>query len=298
MALEDLVTGQDLLYYALAHGGQSSSTQDDYASIVKAAIRKNYYEILLLEPWLFALNPTPGTIATVANQSVTVDSITDDDVTLSATIATSMAGRKFYLDNDQTVYRIPAHTAGTNLLTLDADFVETTTSGPATIFQDEYDLHANAMVIWGPLSLRGNAEQEIEVIGDRQFKARYNNGNWGVSGPPEYAREIAYSTDGAKRIQLAPSQSERVVIEYDYTRFHDLDFSGTDPDDTPRIPQANRWVIAERALWDLLRVKNNDLAAAAWNRAEDHLNVMRTRYLPGGSRPKAWVRFRNNLGSA
>lgn len=297
MALEDLQYGQDLFYYAMKHGGQSSSTSDDYADVVKAAIRKNYYEILEMEPWLFSLNPTPGTIATVATQSVTINSITTDQVTLSASIATSQAGRKIYLNHEQAVYRIASHTAGTAILTLDVEWVEPSTSGAATIFQDEYDLHANALVLWGPMNIRGNSDNEIELIGERQFKARFSNGDWAVNGPPEYAREIAYGSSRTRRIQIAPSQPERCVIEYDYTQFHTLDFTGGGSGDTPLLPLANRWVIAERALWDLLRVKNNDLAAAAWNRAEDHLSVMRTRHLPRESRPKSWVRFRNNLGA-
>lgn len=297
MSLADLTTGQDLAYYALAHGAQSQSTQDDYYTIVKAAIQKNYWEILGLEPWLFALSPTPGAFATVASQAVTISSISTNQITLSATIATSQAGKKIYHDALQAVYRIDSHTAGTNVLSLDAYWVETLTSGPATIFQDEYDLVTTAMHVWGPLLLRGNAEHEIELIDDRQFTAKYNNGTWGVSGPPEYARQIPYSTAGQLRVQLAPSQGVEQVVEYSYTKFRSLDFTGAGSGDTPVLPLTSRWVIAERALWDLLRVKNNDLAGAAWNRAEDHLAVMRNRYLGNSSRPKSWIRFRNNLGA-
>lgn len=297
MALADLATGQDLAYYALEHGSQSQSTQDDYYDVVKAAIQKNYWEILSLEPWKFALNPTPGAFATEASQAVTVSSVSTNQMTLSATIATSQAGKKVYLDALQTVYRIDAHTAGTNILSLDATWVETLTSGPATIYQDEYALVTSAMLVWGPLLLRGNAEHEIELIGDREFTAKYNNGDWGTSGPPEYARQIANSTLGQLQVQIAPAHSVEHVIEYQYTKFRSLDFTGAGSGDTPVLPLASRWVIAERALWDLLRVKNNDLAGAAWNRAEDHLTLMRTRYLGNASRPKSWVRFRNNLGA-
>jgi hypothetical protein len=297
VALADLTTGQDLAYYALAHGAQSQSTQDDYYTIVKAAIQKNYWEILELEPWLFALSPSPGAFATVASQSVTISSVTTDQMTLSATIATSQAGKKIYHDSLQTVYRIDAHTAGTAVLTLDATWVETLTSGPATIYQDEYDLVTTAMHVWGPLLLRGNTEHEIELLDDRQFTSRYNNGDWGTNGPPEYARQIPYSSSGQLRVQLAPAHTLEQIVEYKYTKFRSLDFTGAGSGDTPVLPLSSRWVIAERALWDLLRVKNNDLAGAAWNRAEDHLSVMRTRYLGNASRPKTWVRSRNNLGA-
>jgi len=297
MALENLQYGQDLLYYVLGFGGQSQSTSDDYAAHAKAAIRQNYWEILQMEPWLFALNPSPGIITTVASQSVTIDSISTDQVTLSASISTSMAGRKIYLNSDQTIYRIASHTAGTAILGLDAEWVETTTSGPATIFQDEYNLASTCMVLWGPMTLRGSAEHEIEIVGEQQFKAKHNDGGWAVTGPPDIATQIRYDSTGLQRIQIAPSPTERMVLEYDYSVFDDLDFAGSGSGDTPLIPLANRWVIAERALWTLWRNKNNDLAASAWNRAEDHLNTMKNRYLPRDSRPRAWMRFRNNLGA-
>lgn len=297
MAKEDLQYGLDLLYYVLGFAGQSEVTTDEYAAHAKAAIRQNYWEILQMEPWPFALNPTPGVITTYASQSVTIDSISGATVTLSASIATSMAGRKIYLNALQVIYRITAHTAGTDTLTLDADWVETETSGQATIFQDEYSLSSTCMTLWGPLTLRGNADHEVEVVDHGQFKARHNDGGWAVQGITNIATQIRYDSSGNPQVQLAPISSDRSVLEYEYTRFHNLDFTGAGSGDTPIIPLQNRWVIAERSLWTLWRNKNNELAASAWNRAEDHLNVMRTRHLPKGSRPKSWMRFRNNLGA-
>ncbi len=296
MALEDLTTGQDLMYYVLGFGSQSQSATDDYASHVKAALRQNYWETLELEPWLFALSPTPGTISTLAKQAVVVSSISTNQVTLSASIATSMAGRKFYLDSLQVIYRITAHTAGTAILTLDANWAEGTTSGPGKIFEDEYSLASDCMVLWGPMTLRGNAEHEIEVVNGKQFKAKHNDGGWPVTGPPDVATQIRYSSTGLPRVQLAPVTSTPMVLEYEYTRFHNLDFSGGGAGDTPVLPLQDRWMLAERSLWTLWRNKNSELAASAWNRAEDHLSIMRNRYLSRDSRPRSWVRFRNNLG--
>lgn len=296
MALEDVTTGQDLLYYCLKFGGSAASTSDDYADQAKVAIRTNYWDILQLEPWLFGLNDKPGVIVTTASQAVTVNSISGATVTLADVIAATVADQKFMMDGQQAMYRILTHTAGTNSLVLDADYVETPTSGPATIFQDEYSLSSTCMVLWGPLSLRGNYEDEIEVITQQQFKAKYGAGVTSTNAPPDVATQIRFDSNGNPRIQLAPWPNSRVVVEYDYSKFANLSFDGSGSDDTPLLPLQNRWVIAERALWTLWRNKNNDLADSAWKRAEEHLNTMRTRYLSSASRPKSWMRFRNNLG--
>jgi hypothetical protein len=291
-----MTTGQDLLYLTLKFGGSAASTSDDYADQAKAAIRQNYFDILQMDPWLFALNDKPGVIVTTASQAGTVSSISGATVTLAAVIATTVADQKFMMDGQQAMYRILTHTAGTATLVLDAEYVETPTSGPATIFQDEYSLSSTCMVLWGPLSLRGNYEDEIEVIGQQQFKAKYGAGVTSTNAPPDVATQIRFDASGNQRIQLAPWPNSRVVLEYDYTKFANLDFTGSGAGDTPLLPLQNRWVIAERSLWTLWRNKNNDLADSAWKRAEEHLNVMRDRYLPRNSRPRAWMRFRNNLG--
>ena len=296
MALEDLTTGQDLLYYCLKFGGSGASTSDDYADQAKAAIRTNYWDILALEPWLFGLNDKPGVIVTTASQAVTVSSITGPTVTLSAAITATVAGQKFMIDGQRAMYRILTHTGGTATLGLDADYVETPSSGPATIFQDEYSLSSTCMTLWGPLSLRGNYEDEIEIVNQQHFKAKYGAGVTSTNAPPDVATQIRFDSSGNPRIQLAPWSNSRLVIEYDYSKFANLTFDGAGADDTPLLPLQNRWVIAERALFTIWRNKNNDLADSAWKRAEEHLNTMRSRYLSNASRPKSWMRFRNNLG--
>ena len=293
MALEDFTYGLDLLYYVLKSGSQNAATSDRYAADVKAAIRKEYWEILCLEPWNFALASSPGVITTVAAQDVTVSSISGATVTLSATIATSQAGRKFYLDANQSMYRISAHTAGTATLTLDATYVEDQTSGAATIFQDEYSLASTAMRVWDPLYLRGQFEGELPIIGIKEFKAR-DGQHISVMGPPEAATEIRRDSSGYMRLQLAPWSEDRVNIEYDYTVFHDLDFTGAGAGDTPKLPREDRWIIGERALWTLFRNKDDSLADSAWKRAEAGINSLRDKNLKRG-RSRLWSRSGNSL---
>jgi hypothetical protein len=296
MALENLATGQDLLYYVLKSGGQSASAGDDYADQAKAAIRSNYWEIRCMEPWWWAMSPTPKVITTVASQNVTASSITGATVTLSGNLTPSVAGQKFFLRSTQAMYRILTHTAGTNILGLDATFIETITSGPGVIYQDEYDLDATCMKIWDPLWLRGQFEGPIDLINEREFKVKYGWTQISATGLTEVAREIRPNAAGNMRIQVAPWSQTQLNIEYDFTLFHDLDFSGAGAGDTPTMPLEDRWVVAERALGILWRNKNDMLADAALVRAQSKLETMRDKATTSATRNRAWVRPRHSLG--
>jgi hypothetical protein len=294
MALEDLTTGQDLLYYTLRSGGQGANTSDDYAQDVKAALRSEYSQVLMMEPWHWAMASTPGVLQTVASLTVIVSSISGATVTLSAALTTSVAGRKFYLTSTQAMYRISAHVAGTATLTLDAPYVETPTAGPATIYQDEYSAVTGCLRIWPPMQLRGQFDGDVDLINEREFAVKHRRTR-AVGGYTEVATVIRNDLNGNMQLQLAPWSLVAMTMEYEYTKHQTLDFGGGSGD-VPVLPIPDRWVIAERALYRLWRNKADPRAAAAWDRASDKLNDMRSMYLATASRNRMWTRPRNSLG--
>lgn len=296
MALENFVTGQDLLFYVLRTAGQSAAATDDYADQAKAAIRKEYWQILTMEPWNFALAADPGVVTTVAKVAAVISSFSGATVNLAAAITPSMAGRKFYMDGNQSMYRITAHTSGTDTMTLDADYVDEPQAGNATIYQDEYAMEANAMRIWSPLNLRGQFEGEVHLINEREFRARWGSSRVTAVGLTEVATEIRENSSGVKQIQIAPWTEDRINIEYDFTEFDDLDFTGSGAGDTPRLRLEDRWVVAEFALWSIYRTKDDSKADSAWKRATNKLEEMQTKHNKGSSRSRMWSRYRNSLG--
>jgi hypothetical protein len=301
MALDDLATGLDLFQYLMKDVGQSTSTSDDYATRAKAALNLNYWEILCLNKWRFALGHPPKVVTTVASQNVTVSSIVGTTVTLSAVIATSQAGRKFYVTANQAMYRISAHTAGTAVLTLDATYVETQASGAGVIYQDEYALDSSAMKVWGPLYLRGQYEGEVALINENEFKAKYGWARVAAVGLTEVATIIRdYDPGGGAaksiQIQIAPWTELQVNMEYEFTKFQTLTYDGVAGTDTPVLPLQDRWVIAERAKWHLWRGKNDNLADSAWIRADQKIAQMVDTYLKPTSKQRLWFRPRFGLG--
>ena len=290
MSAEDLVYGRDLLEAVLLDCGESSSVSGDYATDTKRKIRDTYWSLLGHARWPWALSPTPGIITTLPKQEVTVSAIsaaTPAIVTLSATIATSQTGLKFFMDGNQSTYRIAAHTAGTDQLTLDAKYVETETAGPAVLYQDEYALPSSILKVWDPFWPRGWQYDPIKLWDKPAFEARYGRGSWGLGfGIVEAACEVNPSSYSAgalgvtRRIRLAPWTEDALNIEFDYAVFHDLDFTGSGDGDTPRVPREYRAAIGYGATFSILDLKNDTRAATYGLLYQGALNEMTALYIP------------------
>ena len=290
MASEDVITGLDILHAVLLDAGEAAVASGRYGTDTKRYVRQAYWKLLAYDRWSWALSSTPGIITTSAKRDVSVLSIsgaTPAIVTLSATIATSMAGRKFYMDGNQSVYRITAHTAGTATLTLDAAYVETETVGPATLFQDEYQVGAGVLRIWDPIHVRGTRYGPIRIIDKPRFEELYGRGSWSMGfGPIESACEVApddydsISKGVLRKLRFAPWSEEALNLEFDYTKFHDLDFSGTGSGDTPRIPREHRSVLVPLASYELFVNKDETKADQAIIKAMSQIVEMQGLYCP------------------
>jgi hypothetical protein len=290
MASEQLITGLDILQAVLLDASESSSIVGDYGTDSKRYVRETYWSLLGTERWPWALSPTKGIITTLPKQDVVVLSIsaaTPAIVTLSAVIASTQIGMKFYMDGNQSVYRVSAHTAGTDTLTLDAKYVETETAGSAVIFQDEYELPSTILKPWDPFWPRGWQYSPIQLWDKPRFEGQYGNGSWAYGfGIIEAACEINPSDYSAgasgvtRRIRLAPWSEDALNIEFDYATFHDLDFSGSGSADTPRVPREYRSAIAYGATFRLLERKDDSRANTFAQLYAGALAEMRQLYLP------------------
>lgn len=302
MALEDMRTGLDLFDYVMKFGGQPGGSNDDFATTVKAALRKEYWGVLQKHRWWWAMPQRPGTLAIEAKQAVTASSISGVTVTLSSPIATSQVTKKFTLDNSLVPYRIIAHTAGTNALTLDATYSEEQTSGRGMIFQDEYQGATDCLKPWGPFRARNDFSYIVDLIQYVEFENQFG---WGrLSGASTlthgtlFAGEQDAATGRMKQIYRFNAISERAfVLEFPYTRFHNIDFSGNIATDCMLIPEPDRWVVAELALWTLWRNKNNNLADSAHIKATKKLEEMEAVHLSMETRTSLFTRPNHSIAS-
>lgn len=290
MASSDMITGLDILHAVQSDCSEAEDASGEYGNDVKRYVRQAYWRLLGWARWPWALSPTPGIITTSAKLDVAVVSIsaaTPAVVTLSSTIATSQAGAKFYMEGNQSVYRIAAHTGGTDQLTLDATYVETELSGSGVIFQDEYNVPGTVLKIWDPIHVRGSRYNEIKLIDKKLFEQRYGRGSWSLGfGVIESACEVAPAAYSAsdngiiRRIRVAPWSEDALNLEFDYALFHNLDFGGSGDADTPRIPREHRSVLVHLAAYELFVNKDDTKADQAMTKAVQQISDMVELYIP------------------
>lgn len=300
--LEDMRTGADLFDYVMMFGGQPGGSNDDFATTVKAAIRKEYWDLMQKHRWWWAAPQRPATITVEANRAVTISTIAGVTVTLSVPISTSQAGKKIMLDANLVPYRIVTHTAGTNVCTLDAEYAEDQTSGRATIYQDEYAGAIDCLKPWGPFRSRTDANYLVDLIPYVEFEnkfgwGRVTHGHQITHGTLYAARQDPVTGRMQQIYRFNATSDRRFVLEFPYTVYHNIDFSGTIATDCPLVPETDRWVIAEMALWTLWRNKNNNLADSAFLKASKKIESMETAHLSMETRTGLFARQNHSIAA-
>lgn len=248
-----VATGQDAVAWFLRRCGQlfpNDATIADAQRIIDAKIHLNerYWDVCASKPYRWARRDPAKQFTSVAKQTVTATDVSTADpavVTLSATIATSQAGRKFYLDGDGIPHRIQAHTAGTASLTLVTAYTGTLTSGSGVIYQDELTIAADILAYPLIYDMHGNAP-DVQIIDEAYFlELRGRNVKDGA-----YARYVTFISDG--KVRIGPHTTARRLFECAYNYRPDpLTFDGT-ATDVPIIPLQARTLPALFALRDLM----------------------------------------------
>lgn len=263
-------TGQDLLNALMRRAGEmlptsTDSTGTDHLIDAKLALQKAYWEIFALKPWRFARKRAQ--FNSVAKVDVTVNSISGTTVTLSASIASSMAGRKFFLVSDGIPARISAHTAGTATLTLETAYTGSATSGVGEIFQDEVTVATDILAY--PLITELHFGDEILVIPEGEALSDFPRNIYGAPRA-QYASFINDTT-----VRLMPWTHEARLFECAYNyRPSPLTFDGVAGTDTPAIPRDSRVIIMQRALEMIYSDKRDGRITIVQNELRETLGKM------------------------
>lgn len=273
-------TGQDL-FNAVARVAEEDAAATSYTAAIKEAITQAYWEAWSYAPWPFAVVYPPKVLQTVAAVDVTV-TVTQGSVniTFSAVIAATMAGRKLVVDADGVIYRIATHTAGTNVATLDAAWTGESGTGAGTIFQDEYTLPVSVggQTIIKPFRFWFRDRPDLEL--DFVSKEELDRDRGLLSSAGAFPTRCAMVTD--QILRLSPWTEDAQSIEFDHVeRQAALTFDGVAGTDTPRFPPDDRVVIADLAAGRFMTEKRMYASASArLQMAEGKLIKMVAQYLP------------------
>lgn len=208
-------------------------------------------------PWWWLRSPNPGVITLDPVIDSGTVSVTNNSTsaTLSATQATSMAGRFFKIDGDQDVFKISAHTAGTDALTLDSPYTgDTNTAASYKLMKTIYTLASDLLSLVGPI--RGYRDRETHID---HMSAQEMDSYWPLtdlqSGMPQNfsflgETTIRFSHYGGK------TSTEYIRLDYEYLiKPADLTDSASEE---PVVPIEYRHILSDAVLFFLQRLKEDN----------------------------------------
>lgn len=256
--MSHLDTGQDILAEFLRRCGELFPTQTtadltnvDRLISAKIDVNQAYWNVCAAKPWRWGRKDPPAQFVSIARQTVTANAISGATVTLSATIAATQAGRKFYVDADGIPHRISAHTAGTATLTLATSYTGSATSGRGAIFMDEITVASDIMAF--PIVTELHSGDQLLVIPEAEFVEKFPRN----VHDKDRARYAAFVTQS--KIRISPHTTAARLFECSYNYRPDpLDFSGAAATDTPIVPREGRVIIGLFALRTILIDKRDE----------------------------------------
>lgn len=295
MALTYYKFGASILEDVLFRCGEltaSSGVTSDYRTAAKRFIQRRYHDIVIAQPWPWALKSSPGVLNIEAGQSNTL-TISQDSAsgTLGTSISSSVSGYWIWVDSEQVPYRISLHVADATSVTLDASYKESSASAAiCTIWKDEYSLATDCWKIWRAWD-RNNPSVRIDIIQPSEMNDVYTNR--ATSGSDVY--KLAVIRGNVVRITPWPD-TEDITIEYEYTSkiASDLSFE-SDSTDIPIIPDVDRSILSDFSTADLMMVKNDQRAETILQMAMVKYQQMINTYILVG-RFRKYVREGQSIG--
>lgn len=220
-------TGQDIVNGVLRRVGESTSFTNDNTAILNFInkIRKRLYrgqsvlDVNTRHDWLFLRSQYPGAlILDIAYETGTIEVTNGSDTaTFSSSPAASQANKWLKIDERPELYRISAHTGGTDSATLDSNYADESGSGLGyKALQFDYTLAATIARILGPIqSARANSfGNTINYVDPDRFAIDYpiHKANQGV--PTMFTETYEAGGQVSLRFNKYPDQQTRIQFDY------------------------------------------------------------------------------------
>lgn len=293
--MSDFANGKEMLEHLLRRCGEilpesTNITESQRVLDAQLYINEAHWWACALRPWRWARRNSIQQFVSVAQEVVTVASIVNDVVTLTAPLATSVDHRKFMLDADGIPHRIVNHTANSASLTLQTPYAAEGTAGPATIFQDELDVPADILAWPHITDVRFGGE--FRLVAETALREMSATNNRGVARAGIRYGAFIHDT----KLRIAPWTPDRRLFEIAYNvRTAPLDFSGG-ANDVPLVPREFRGIVPWRAEFKVMADKRPedkklqtakaevDELVARMEAIEMGFATMATRRVPRGQR--------------
>ena len=300
----------DLLDDALQRAGEKIDGTSNFETRALRYLNRVYQSVWsggfeldpsVSETWWWLRSTTPGVITMNPIKDSGTVSVTNNSTTatLSATTTPSLAGRFLRVNGHADVFRISAHTSGTDALTLDSVYTGSTdTAASYRIMQIDYTLASDCRSILQPVRAYQDKQSFVNGIEPSALSRNWPLRDLQPGVPQEFAevgdQTIRFSHCGGT------SSTDLIRIDYDYLVIPaDLTDGASEE---PLVPYEYRRMLADYTLMYLFADKHDSRAADAGNLALQGLRAMaaenKRRHIrmsthPGGILPRPSNTFKN-----
>lgn len=265
----------------LERAGEPLTSDSDYYTQALTYINRAYQAIFkggdelapdVHQEWWWLRKSSPGILNLEPRKTGTA-AVTNNStgVTLSATVADSLANWFIRFDGNPDMFRVLAHTAGTSAVTLDGIFTGATDAAVAyNVYKLEYALASDVLYLMSPMrvyqdnqsSIRGMELAELEVAWPLMRLS---------GGVPE-----GFSMVGEQTVRFSHygrnDSGAYIRVEYDYLQRPD-DLTAS-VNEEPIIPRHYRKVLADAALYFIYLSKNDNRADGTLIMVNNQLKAM------------------------
>lgn len=246
----------EILDDVLLRAGEPTDGTSDYETKVLEWLNRAYLEICggvcplapdVNEDWWWLRSANPGVLVLQPKKSLTA-AITNNSttVTLSAVEDDSLVGWFMKVPGQGDVFRVSAHTAGTDAVTLDSVYTRTTNATASVEFHKvDYTLPTDLDKIIYPIRAYQDGEHEIDGVETRTLNRDYPLATVNSGVPREFSligeQTIRFSHSGGT------SDGDYIRVDFDYLILPTLlTDSGSEE---PLLPRKYRYVLADYALF-------------------------------------------------
>ena len=260
-----LTTSGDILNWVLFNANEPIDGTSEFQTHAVDSLNRAYREIWmgggaldpeLNEQWLWLKKDPPGVLTLNPLIETGTVSVTNNNATATLSFApsTSLAGRFFKVEGHPDIFRIQAHTGGSQTLTLDGVYTgDTDAAASYTIMQLEYTLASDLLYVLGPMRVYSDDQPYIDGVDlkalERDYPLFFVEGGIPTKFAMVTETKVRFNRYGGDE------STDLIRVEYDYLAKPSAELA--DDANEPLIPLQHRQVLADLALMYLLMAKSD-----------------------------------------
>jgi hypothetical protein len=271
--MADYDTGRDIVEDMLSRAGELNFAVAELSEEAKRYANRGYFTIIRQFPWLFAEGYPPLSIVTTESVKISITVAQNSTLIETDLPVPNEYGYRIVVQDNNVPFRVvPDETIPINHVKLPVPYPFSGGENlPGYLYRDEY--FTPDVLIASRIKNISRPNTHISVVGYEELDATMP-----LSIPFGTISKASYYSEDYVRLAMIPEKPELLEIHYS-KRPAKLDFTGSFTTDVPIMPFDERWMIADYALYFLMKDHGDDRADSVASIASGRIAEIKDRQL-------------------